>query len=139
MKKKPLSTQEYRWLASGVCLEECNGERNIGLPPFADPLKATDADMPAAAKFGDKLIPLLIKKREGLRKLGFPDAGEDTLVIKEAIRHFEATIDAFIKANDAAHQGVSAKFRKYWLEGRQHDQVADTLFEAFDLPLCAAD
>src|SRR6478672_1768071 len=111
MKKKPLGKQEYCWLASGVCLEECNGERGIGLPPFADPLQATDADMPAAAKFGDKLIPLLIKKRESLRKLGIPDAGEETLVIKEAIRHYEATIEEFIKANDAAHQGVSAKFK----------------------------
>lgn len=139
MNKKPLSKQEYCWLAAGVCLEECNGERSIGLPPFADPLQATDADMPAAAKFGDKLLPLLIKKREGLRKLGIPDAGEELLVIKEAIRHFEATIEEFIKANEAAHQGSSARFKKYWLRGRQHDEVADTLFVAFDVPLCAAD
>jgi len=134
-KKKPLSKEEFNWLASGVCLEECIGERGIGLPPLADPLKATDADMPATAKYGDKLLPLLIKKREGLRKLGIPDSGQETLVIKEAIRHFEATIEAFIKANEAAHKGNSVDFRKYWIRGRRHDQVADSLFEAFDTAL----
>lgn len=138
-KKKALSKQEFNWLASGVCLQECISERAIGLPPLADPLQATDADMPATAKYGDKLLPILIKKREGLRELGIPNAGEETLVIKEAIRHFEATIEAFIKANEAAHKGNSAEFRKYWLRGRRHDEVADTLFEAFDIPLCAAD
>lgn len=139
MPKKTLSKPEYNWMASGVCLEQCNAERAIGLPPFADPLKATDKDMPAAAKFGDQLIPTLIKKREELKKLGIPDAGEETLVIEEALRHFDETIEEFIKANKAAHNGNSANFRKYWLRGRQHDEVADTLFMAFDLPQCAAD
>ena len=139
MATKRLSKGEYNWLASGICLEQCVAERAIGLPPFADPLQATDADMPAASKFGDKLLPTLTKKRDRLRKLGIPDAGEEMLVIKEALRHFDATIVEFVKANKAAHKGVSADFRKYWLRGRQHDEVADTLFMAFDLPQCAAD
>jgi len=29
-----LSKQEYIWLASGVCLIECNAERSFGLPPL---------------------------------------------------------------------------------------------------------
>jgi len=137
--KKNLSKLEYNWLASGVCLTECVGERALGLPPFADPLQATDADMPAAAKYGDGLLPLLRKKRDDLRALGLPDAGMEIMVLTEALRHFEETVKAFEEANYAAHNGDSEAFKAAWARGRQHDFVADTLFTEFDLPLCAAD
>lgn len=136
---KKLSKGEYFWLASGICLEECNGERALGLPPFADPLATTDADMPAAAKYGDGLLPLLLKKEAELKKLGLPDTLYDIEVLKEALRHYSITVAAFVKANKAAHEGNSAQFKQHWLEGRRSDFVADALFDTYGLRLCASD
>jgi hypothetical protein len=136
---KKLSKQEYIWLASGVCLKECVGERELGLPPLADPLKATDADMPGAAKYGDGLIPILQRRQVALKALGLPDLVYDLEVLKEALRQDAIKLACFIKANDAAHRGNSAEFRRQWLRGRQADLVAVPLFKDFGLPLCAAD
>jgi len=136
---KKLSKQEYIWLASGVCLVECNSERALGFPPLADPLKATDADMPATAKYGDSLIPILQKRQADLKALGLPDVTYEMEVLKVALEQDAVKLACFIKANDAAHRGSSEEFKRYWLQGRQADLVAVPLFKDFGLPLCAAD
>lgn len=142
MANQPLPKGEYVWLASGICLTEATGERALGLPPLADPSKATAADMPAAAKYGDGLVPLLQKKGNDLRALGLPagDALTGELgIIKAALHHYDETVKAFEKANAAAHAGNVKAFVEHWINGREHDAVADALFQAFDLPICASD
>jgi len=95
--------------------------------------------MPAAAAYGDGLVPLLKKKRSGLRALGIPDVVEERMIIVEALRHYSITVAEFDKANKAAHLGDSSSFKEHWLRGRQADYVADALFETFGLTICAAD
>lgn len=136
---KTLSKEEYIWLASGVCLNECVSERALGFPPLADPLKATDADMPATAKYGDGLIPILQRRQVALKALGLPELVYEIEVLKEALRQDAIKLACFIKANEAAHRGNSAEFRRQWLRGRRADLVAVPLFKDFGLPLCAAD
>src|SRR5947208_226186 len=116
------SKPEFLWTATGVCLEEVNGERALGLPPLADPSQATPADMPAAAAYGDGLLPLLERKLVGLKQLGIPVcdplSGEEG-TIREALRHYEETVEAFRLANDAAHRGDASAFVRNWIRGRQ--------------------
>ncbi len=138
----PVSKEQYAWEASGICLDEAVEERALGLPPLADPSKATAADMAGAAKYGDGLMPALKKKRDRLNALQLPapnPATGEIGIIRAALHYFSQTVDHFDAANKAAHAGDVAKFRHHWTIGREHDQVADALFVAYEVPICAYD
>jgi|tagenome__1003787_1003787.scaffolds.fasta_scaffold19622600_2 hypothetical protein len=137
--KKRINKGQWQWEAGQICLEEVIAERALGLPPLRDPANATDAEMPGAAKYGDGLLPALRTKKQKLEALGLPDAIVDDFVAQTALEHFLGTVDNFEKAQRAALKGDSATFSKFWVQGRSHDQVADTLWTHLGVPLCAGD
>src|SRR5215471_14629228 len=127
---------QWVWEASGICLEEVNAERALGLPPVADPAHAKPEEMPAAAKYGDGLVPILQRKREQLLQLGLPDDPIKGFVAQVAVHHFSETVAEFERSNAAAHAGDAAAFSRHWVAGRAHDQVADPLFSTLECDIC---
>ncbi|SRR5579863_6930870 len=130
---------QWLWEADGICLEEVNAERALGLPPIADPTTATDAEMPAAAQYGRGLIPALQTKLERLEALGLPDDPIMSIVAQVTMEHYRQNVAAFAQAQEAALRGDSKGFRQSWMTGRAHDYIADSLFERLGCDLCAND
>jgi len=77
-----------------------------------------------------------------LHALGIPDGDPFTGelgLIKAAFHYMAESVKEFAKANDAAHKGDAPAFTDHWILARELDTTADALFEAYGLPICAAD
>lgn len=129
-----LSRTEFIEQADTVCTEANNQLRAIGPLPDIDIRYASRAQMPAAAAYMDRVLPVFHRESSRLHQLGDPsdDEGEE----RDVLMFFDKLIGRLEEARRAAHAGDAGTFTPTLLQGLGDGVQAQDVAPRFGFKVC---
>jgi len=129
-----LSRSEFIERADRICTDSNNQLRAIGPLPNIDIRYASRAQMPAAAAYMDRVLPVFHGESSKLHDLG--DPGEDEQDVHDVLSFFDRFVNRLEEARKAAHAGDAGLFTPTLLMGLGDGVQAQDVAPHFGFKVC---